>query len=186
VRDGDHYIVNGHKTWTTLAQHADWIFLPGAHRPGGKGAGRHLVPADRHEIAGRDVRPIITIDGSHEVNDVFLEDVRVPIENLIGEENKGWTYAKFLLGNERTSMASIGRSTRYLNRLKQIVKTEIPRTIRASANSSRTSHASNSTCSRSRRRNFASSPRCRAASIRDRQPRCSRSGAPRYSSASPS
>jgi alkylation response protein AidB-like acyl-CoA dehydrogenase len=71
------------------------------------------------------VRPIITIDGSHEVNDVFLEDVRVPVENLIGEENKGWTYAKFLLGNERTSMAGIGRSTRYLNRLKQIVKTEI-------------------------------------------------------------
>ena len=74
---------------------------------------------------GVTVRPIITIDGSHEVNDVFLEDVRVPVENLIGEENKGWTYAKFLLGNERTSMAGIGRSTRYLNRLKQIVKAEI-------------------------------------------------------------
>src|SRR5260370_881023 len=74
---------------------------------------------------GVTVRPIIPTEGSHEVNDVFLEDVRVPFENLIGEENKGWTYAKFLLGNERTSMASIGRSTRYLNRLKQIVKTEI-------------------------------------------------------------
>jgi alkylation response protein AidB-like acyl-CoA dehydrogenase len=74
---------------------------------------------------GVTVRPIITIDGSHEVNDVFLENVRVPAENLIGEENKGWTYAKFLLGNERTSMAGIGRSTRYLNKLKQIVKAEI-------------------------------------------------------------
>jgi alkylation response protein AidB-like acyl-CoA dehydrogenase len=74
---------------------------------------------------GVTVRPIITIDGSHEVNDVFLEDVRVPVENLIGEENRGWTYAKFLLGNERTSMAGIGRSTRHLNRLKQIAKAEI-------------------------------------------------------------
>ena len=75
---------------------------------------------------GVTVRPIITIDGAHEVNDVFLEDVRVPAENLIGEENKGWTYAKFLLGNERTSMAGIGRSTRYLDRLKRIVKSDIP------------------------------------------------------------
>jgi alkylation response protein AidB-like acyl-CoA dehydrogenase len=75
---------------------------------------------------GVTVRPIITIDGSHEVNDVFLENVRVPVENLIGEENKGWTYAKFLLGNERTSMAGIGRSTRYLDKLKKIVKAEIP------------------------------------------------------------
>jgi alkylation response protein AidB-like acyl-CoA dehydrogenase len=74
---------------------------------------------------GVTVRPIITIDGSHEVNDVFLEDVRVPAENLIGQENKGWTYAKFLLGNERTSMAGIGRSTRYLGRLKHIVRTEV-------------------------------------------------------------
>ena len=74
---------------------------------------------------GVTVRPIITIDGAHEINDVFLENVRVPAENLIGEENKGWTYAKFLLGNERTSMAGIGRSTRYLQRLKEIVKGEI-------------------------------------------------------------
>src|SRR3981189_1961714 len=72
------------------------------------------------------VRAIITIDGSHEVNDVFLEDVRVPIENLIGEENKFWPERKSLVGNEGTSMARIGRSTRYLNRLKKIVKNEIP------------------------------------------------------------
>src|SRR4029078_8523675 len=78
-----------------------------------------------YKSPGLPVRPIITIDGSHEVNDVFLEDVRVPAENLIGEENKGWTYAKFLLVSERASRAGIGRSTRYLNRLKRIVKTEI-------------------------------------------------------------
>jgi len=126
VRDGDHYIVNGHKTWTTLAQHADWIFCLVRTDPAAKAqAGISFLLIDM-KSPGVTVRPIITIDGSHEVNDVFLEDVRVPIENLIGEENKGWTYAKFLLGNERTSMASIGRSTRYLNRLKQIVKTEIP------------------------------------------------------------
>ena len=125
VRDGDHYVVNGHKTWTTLAQHADWIFClvrtDAAAKPQ---AGISFLLIDM-KSPGVTVRPIITIDGSHEVNDVFLEDVRVPVENLIGEENKGWTYAKFLLGNERTSMAGIGRSTRYLNRLKQIVRTEI-------------------------------------------------------------
>jgi alkylation response protein AidB-like acyl-CoA dehydrogenase len=126
VRDGDHYIVNGHKTWTTLAQHADWIFCLVRTDPAAKAqAGISFLLIDM-KTPGVTVRPIITIDGSHEINDVFLEDVRVPLENLIGEENKGWTYAKFLLGNERTSMAGIGRSTRYLNRLKNIVKAEIP------------------------------------------------------------
>jgi alkylation response protein AidB-like acyl-CoA dehydrogenase len=126
VRDGDHYIVNGHKTWTTLAQHADWIFcLVRTDLHAKPQAGISFLLIDM-KTPGVTVRPIITIDGSHEVNDVFLEDVRVPVENLIGEENKGWTYAKFLLGNERTSMAGIGRSTRYLHRLKEIVKAEIP------------------------------------------------------------
>ena len=116
VRDGDHYIVNGHKTWTTLAQHADWIFCLVRTDPAAKPqSGISFLLIDM-KSPGVTVRPIITIDGSHEVNDVFLEDVRVPVENLIGEENKGWTYAKFLLGNERTSMAGIGRSTRYLER----------------------------------------------------------------------
>jgi alkylation response protein AidB-like acyl-CoA dehydrogenase len=125
VRDGDHYVVNGHKTWTTLAQHADWIFCLVRTDPQAKPqAGISFLLIDM-KTPGVTVRPIITIDGSHEVNDVFLEDVRVPVENLIGEENKGWTCAKFLLGNERTSMAGIGRSTRYLNRLKEIVKAEI-------------------------------------------------------------
>ena len=126
VRDGDHYIVNGHKTWTTLAQHADWIFCLVRTDPAAKPqAGISFLLIDM-KSPGVTVRPIITIDGSHEVNDVFLEDVRVPVENLIGEENKGWTYAKFLLGNERTSMAGIGRSTRYIEKLKKIVKAEIP------------------------------------------------------------
>jgi alkylation response protein AidB-like acyl-CoA dehydrogenase len=125
VRDRDHYIVNGHKTWTTLAQHADWIFCLVRTDPSAKAqTGISFLLIDMR-TPGVTVRPIITIDGTHEVNDVFLEDVRVPAANLIGEENKGWTYAKFLLGNERTSMAGIGRSTRTLNRLKQIVKAEI-------------------------------------------------------------
>ena len=125
VRDGDHYIVNGHKTWTTLAQHADWIFCLVRTDPAAKAqAGISFLLIDM-KSPGVTVRPIITIDGSHEVNDIFLEDVRVPTENLIGEESKGWTYAKFLLGNERTSMASNGRSTRYLNKLKQIVRAEM-------------------------------------------------------------
>jgi alkylation response protein AidB-like acyl-CoA dehydrogenase len=125
VRDGEHYIVNGHKTWTTLAQHADWIFCLVRTDPAAKAqAGISFLLIDM-KTPGVTVRPIITIDGSHEVNDVFLEDVRVPVANRIGEENKGWTYAKFLLGNERTSMAGIGRSTRHLQRLKEIVKVEV-------------------------------------------------------------
>ncbi|WP_425995273.1 acyl-CoA dehydrogenase family protein [Afipia sp. DC4300-2b1] len=125
VRDGDHYIVNGHKTWTTLAQHADWIFCLVRTDPAAKPqSGISFLLIDM-KSPGVTVRPIITIDGSHEINDVFLENVRVPVENLVGEENKGWTYAKFLLGNERTSMAGIGRSTRYIERLKKIVKAEI-------------------------------------------------------------
>ena len=185
VRDGDHYIVNGHKTWTTLAQHADWIFCLVRTDPSAKPqAGISFLLIDM-KSPGVTVRPIITIDGSHEVNDVFLEDVRVPVENLIGEENKGWTYAKFLLGNERTSMAGIGRSTRYLARLKQIVRDrESARTIRRSGSSSR-NRARRARCARvGGDRTAHQSRRCRAASIRDRPHRCSRSGAPRYSSAS--
>src|SRR3981189_2785559 len=120
VRDGDHYIVNGHKTWTTLAQHAGWIFCLVRTDPAAKAqAGISFLLIDM-KSPGVTVRPIITIDGSHEVNDVFLEDVRVPIENLIGEENKGWTYAKFLLGNERTGIARVAATKRELKHLKGI------------------------------------------------------------------
>jgi alkylation response protein AidB-like acyl-CoA dehydrogenase len=124
VRSGDHYIVNGHKTWTTLAQHADWIFCLVRTDPQAKPqSGISFLLIDM-KTPGITVRPIITIDGSHEINDVFLEDVCVPMTNLIGEENKGWTYAKFLLGNERTSMAGTGRSRRNLERLKNIARAE--------------------------------------------------------------
>jgi alkylation response protein AidB-like acyl-CoA dehydrogenase len=125
VRDGDHYVVNGQKTWTTLAQHADWIFCLVRTDPSAKQqSGISFLLMDM-KTPGITVRPIITIDGSHEVNDVFLEDVRVPAENLIGAENKGWTYAKFLLGNERTNMAGTGRSRRHLQKLKTVAKAEI-------------------------------------------------------------
>ena len=125
VRDGDDYIVNGHKTWTTLAQHADWIFCLVRTDPQAKAqSGISFLLIDM-KTPGVTVRPIITIDGSHEVNDVFLEDVRVPVANLIGEENKGWTYAKFLLGNERTSMAGTGSSKRRLENLKSITRAEL-------------------------------------------------------------
>jgi alkylation response protein AidB-like acyl-CoA dehydrogenase len=125
VRESDHYVVNGHKTWTTLAQHADWIFCLVRTDPQAKAqSGISFVLIDM-KTPGVTVRPIITIDGSHEVNDVFLEDVRVPIANLIGEENKGWTYAKFLLGNERTSMAGTGSSKRRLEKLKSIARAEL-------------------------------------------------------------
>ncbi len=118
VRDGDHYIVNGGKTWTTLAQFADWMFCLVRTDPNAKaqeGISFLLIDMKTPGIA---VRPIITMDGSHEVNEVFLEEVKVPVENLIGEENKGWTYAKFLLGNERSGIAGVARSKKAIERLK--------------------------------------------------------------------
>ena len=113
VRDGDHYVVNGQKTWTTLGQFGQWMFLlvrtdPNADKPQ-KGISFLLVDM---ETPGIDRRPIRLIDGSVEVNEFFFTDVRVPVENLVGEENKGWTYAKFLLGNERNGMAQVGSSQR--------------------------------------------------------------------------
>src|SRR6516225_1512747 len=124
VREGDYYIVNGQKTWTTLAQHADWIFCLVRTDPNAKPqSGISFLLIDM-KTPGVTVRPIITIDGAHEINDVFLEDVRVPVDNLIGEENKGWTYAKFLLSNERTSMTGSGSSKRRLENLKSIARAE--------------------------------------------------------------
>ncbi|MDG3015321.1 acyl-CoA dehydrogenase family protein [Speluncibacter jeojiensis] len=111
VRDGDSYVVNGQKIWTTLAQHADWIFClvrtdPNAPK---KQAGISFLLIDM-KTPGVTVRPIKLIDGGYEVNEVFFEDVRVPAENLVGEENAGWSYAKFLLGNERTGVTRVGAS----------------------------------------------------------------------------
>lgn len=107
-REGDHYVVNGQKTWTTLAQHADWIFClvrTDASVKPQEGISFLLIDM---KTPGVEVRPIELIDGGHEVNEVWFTDVRVPVENLVGEENKGWTCAKFLLTHERTNIAGVG------------------------------------------------------------------------------
>ena len=124
VREGDHYIVNGAKTWTTLAQYADWMFCLVRTDPDVKAQeGISFLLIDM-KTPGITVRPIITMDGSHEVNEVFLEDVKVPVDNLIGEENKGWTYAKFLLGNERSGIAGVARSKKAIERLRDLASSE--------------------------------------------------------------
>jgi pimeloyl-CoA dehydrogenase large subunit len=125
VREGDHYIVNGQKTWTTLGQHADWIFCLARTDPTvKKQAGISFILIDM-KTPGITVRPIITLEGRHEVNEIFFDDVRVPVENLVGEENKGWAYAKFLLANERTGIARIGLSKERLARVKGLAR-EMP------------------------------------------------------------
>ncbi len=125
VREGDHYIVNGQKTWTTLAQYADWIFLLVRTNPEAakQQEGISFLVVDM-KTPGITVRPIITLDGEHEVNEVWFDNVEVPAENLIGEENKGWTYAKHLLSHERTNIADVNRAKRELERLKRIAKAE--------------------------------------------------------------
>jgi alkylation response protein AidB-like acyl-CoA dehydrogenase len=123
-RRGDHYVVNGQKTWITLAQWADWIFCLVRTDPAARAqSGISFLLIDM-KTKGISVRPIITMDGGHEVNEVWFEDVEVPVENLVGEENKGWTYAKFLLGHERTNIADVGTSKREVQRLKQIAAQE--------------------------------------------------------------
>ncbi|MBV1798558.1 acyl-CoA dehydrogenase family protein [Siccirubricoccus sp. G192] len=124
VREGDHYVVNGQKTWTTLAQHADWIFLLVRTDPNAKKQeGISFLLCDM-KTPGITVRPIITIEGGHEVNEVFFDDVKVPAENLVGQENRGWDCAKFLLGNERFGQARVGASRERIRRLKVIASTE--------------------------------------------------------------
>ncbi|PEH86201.1 acyl-CoA dehydrogenase family protein [Burkholderia gladioli] len=119
-RRGDHYLVNGQKTWTTLGQYADMMFcLVRTDTAVKKQEGISFLLIDM-KTPGITVRPIITLDEEHEVNEVFLEDVLVPVENLVGEENRGWTYAKYLLGHERTSIARVGTSKRELRFLKRI------------------------------------------------------------------
>jgi len=124
IRDGDHYVVNGQKTWNTLGQFADWMFCLVRTDPQAKQqSGISFLLIDMKSPGVR-VRPIALLDGSHEVNDVFFEDVRVPAENLVGEENRGWTYAKFLLGHERSNIAGIGAAKRELARLKRVAADE--------------------------------------------------------------
>jgi alkylation response protein AidB-like acyl-CoA dehydrogenase len=124
VREGNEYVLNGQKTWTTLGQYADWIFCLVRTDPEVKAQQGISFILVRMDTPGITVRPIITMDGAHEVNEVYFEDVRVPAENLIGEENKGWTYAKFLLGHERTNIAGIGIAKRELARLKRVAAQE--------------------------------------------------------------
>src|SRR5438105_1730767 len=123
-RKGDYYVVNGQKTWITLAQHANWIFCLVRTDPAvKKQAGISFLLIDM-KSPGVTVRPITLLDGSQEVNEVWFEDVEVPVENLVGDENGGWTYAKFLLGHERTNIAGVGVSKRELARLKRIASEE--------------------------------------------------------------
>jgi alkylation response protein AidB-like acyl-CoA dehydrogenase len=123
-RDGDHYVVNGQKTWTTLGQHANMIFcLVRTEKDAKKQEGISFLLIDMTS-PGVEVRPIITLEGEHEVNEVFFTDVRVPIENLVGEENKGWTCAKYLLTYERTNIAGVGLSVAALERLKRVARTQ--------------------------------------------------------------
>jgi alkylation response protein AidB-like acyl-CoA dehydrogenase len=120
VRIGDVYIVNGQKTWTTLAQYADMMFCLVRTDPDvRKQEGISFLLIDMTS-PGITVRPIITLDEEHEVNEVFFDNVRVPAINLVGQENKGWTYAKYLLGHERTGIAGVGRSKRELGFLKKL------------------------------------------------------------------
>ncbi|QIK68094.1 acyl-CoA dehydrogenase [Nocardioides sp. HDW12B] len=125
VRDGDEYVVNGQKTWTTLGQYGDWIFNlvrtnPEAEK---KQAGISFLLIDM-TTPGVEVRPIELIDGGHEVNEVWFTDVRVPAANLVGAENQGWDIAKFLLGNERVGVAPVGAVKRVLAHAKEWVGEE--------------------------------------------------------------
>jgi alkylation response protein AidB-like acyl-CoA dehydrogenase len=124
VKDGDHYVVNGQKIWTTLAHWANWIFCLVRTDPAAKKQeGISFLLIDM-ATPGITVRPLITIEGGHEVNEVFFDDVKVPAANLVGTENKGWDCAKFLLGNERTGIARVGASKRELKHLKEIAAAE--------------------------------------------------------------
>ena len=123
-RRGDYYIVNGQKTWTTLGQYGEWIFcLVRTSSEGKPQTGISFLLIDM-KSAGVSVRPIIMLDGGHEVNEVFFDNVQVPADNLVGEENKGWTYAKYLLAHERAGIGEVNRAKRELERLKRIAKAE--------------------------------------------------------------
>lgn len=121
VRDGDHYVVNGQKTWTTLAHYADWIFCLVRTDPDAKPQRGISVLLIDLRSPGVTVRPIRTLDGGHDVNEVWLDSVRVPVGNLVGEENAGWTYAKYLLGHERTGIAGLGHCRRELDAIKALL-----------------------------------------------------------------
>ena len=124
-RDGDDYIVNGQKTWTTMAQHADWgFFLVRTDNDVKMQEGISFLLIDM-KSPGIEVRPIITLGGEHEVNEVWLDNVRVPVANRVYEENKGWTCAKFLLAHERVGIAGVASSKRGVEKLKAVAATEM-------------------------------------------------------------
>jgi alkylation response protein AidB-like acyl-CoA dehydrogenase len=124
VREGEHYVVNGTKTWNSSAHLADWTFcLVRTSKAGKQQEGISFLLIDMN-TPGIDPKPIISIDGAHHLNMTYYTDVRVPVENRIGEENKGWTYAKFLLGHERNSIAEVGLSKQRVRRLKEIAGKE--------------------------------------------------------------
>jgi len=125
IRDGDDYIVNGSKTWTSFAQFADMIFcLVRTSTEGKKQSGISFLLIDMNS-PGIDVRPIKTMDGGVEINQVFFDNVRVPFKNLVGKENHGWDYAKYLLGHERTGTADIGQSRNQITKVRQIAREEL-------------------------------------------------------------
>jgi len=124
IRQGDKYIVNGQKTWTTLGQYGEWIFcLVRTSTEGKPQTGISFLLIDM-KSPGVTVRPIVLMDGEAEVNEVFFDNVEVPVENLVGQENQGWTYAKYLLAHERTNIADVNRAKRELERLKRVAKAE--------------------------------------------------------------
>lgn len=120
VRDGDHFVINGQKIWTTQAQHADWMF--GLFRTDNRGRKQQGISFLLFDMTtpGITVRPIETIDGASDANEVFFDDMRVPVENLVGEEGRGWDVAKHLLGNERSGIARIGLSKERLAQLRSL------------------------------------------------------------------
>ncbi len=125
VRDGDHFLVNGQKTWTTLGQHANMIFcLVRTSKEGKPQEGISFLLIDMNS-PGVEVRPIVLLDGSAEVNEVWFTDVKVPASNIVGEVNKGWTYAKYLLTHERTNIAGVGFANAGLANLKRIARAEV-------------------------------------------------------------
>jgi alkylation response protein AidB-like acyl-CoA dehydrogenase len=120
VRDGDHFVIDGQKLWTSTAHHADWCFVLARTDPAArKQQGISYLLMDM-KSPGITIRPIVTIDGHHETNEMFLDQVRVPVANLVGEENKGWDYAKYLLGHERSGIARVGISKMRVRRARQL------------------------------------------------------------------
>jgi alkylation response protein AidB-like acyl-CoA dehydrogenase len=122
-RDGDHYVVNGHKIWTSQGHHADWCFLLARTSQSAKKQDGISFILVQMNTPGITVRPIITLDGRHEVNEVFWDNVRVPVANLVHVEGRGWDVAKFLLGNERSGIARVGVSKLRIQRARELAKT---------------------------------------------------------------